>query len=210
MDDRDLNKLSMAATDEPEPDEEEMDNEKEENDEDEEEGEGQQGGSQAGGRNEREYHTGAAQAGQPQGTQPQQGLAGGSGGSGGGGGSQSQRNQIPQPIPLIPHEDHVKVLVKEAQADEANKFAANRLQVQQVNQTQQAITKAMQDAQVMPIPYPEMDFSPNDKIRAAGMKAQQALSDPSAKKKALEATKKARAERDKIREKAARGGVAVE
>lgn len=201
MDERDPRKLSLMP-DEPEPDEEDTDEEKDEEEED-EDNEKTEGGT-ASGRNERQFHTGAAQAGQPEGTQPQQGL-------GRGAAANAKRATVPPPfIPMVPHEDHVKVLVAEAQADEANKFAANRLQIEQINATQDRITKAMKDANLGPILYPEMDFSPNDKIREAGMKAQQALSDNSAQKKNLEATKKARAERDKVRQKAAQGGVAVE
>ena len=155
--------------------------------------------------NASELHTGAAQAGQPEGTQPEQGL--GSGGSSGSGtsGTNAGRTQLPPPIPIIAHEDHVRVLVKEAHADEVAKFAGNRAQVEKVNDDQNKIAGVMEKA-VAVIAYPQMDFSPNDKARAEAKKA----ADPNALKQDIEAHKKFRKERDQVRQKAGQGAVAVE
>jgi hypothetical protein len=192
-------KLFAKSPDEPN-DNEELEDDKELEDEDEEEEE-DEAKTESGVRDESQFHTGAAQAGQPFGTQPVQGRRGG--GENRGITANIMRSINPPPLPLIPHEDHVRILVAEAQADEEFKFAANRAQVERVGEKQRLISEVSAAAN-QAIFYPQVDFSGNAKIReaAAAVKV-----DPKAVRADIDAHRQARANREKIRQPAQQGAV---
>lgn len=153
-------------------------------------------------RNERELHTGAAQAGQAPGTQPQQGLGGGGGGGGKSGGGEVKMRPLSPCIPApIAHEDHVKILVAEAQADEEYKFATNRADVEGALATEQTVADALKKSKMVPPVYPQMDFSNNDQLREASTKEMKAEADVKAKEKALKAQLEVQKKRDKAQVK---------
>lgn len=150
-------------------------------------------------RNEREFHTGAAQAGQPQGTQPQQGLGGGKSDA------KSAKVQMRPLSPTLPmpiaHEDHVRILVAEAQADEEHKFAVNRAEVEGTIASEQTVADALAKSQTQPMSYPQMDFTQNNQLREAMDKELKAEADPKQREKALKAQLEVQKKRDKAQVK---------